>query len=151
MLLQNKIHEEMIDAMKAKDATRLRVLRGLVSLFTQELTSTKRTPQDKLEDEEVLTLIRRSVKQRKEASEQFRKGGREDLAENEDAEAEILKKYLPVMMNKDEIEKVVGQKMEELGISNKSGMGKLMGAVMGELKGKADGKDVKEIIEDKLS
>ncbi len=151
MLLQDKIHEEMIEAMKAKEEVRLRVLRGLISLFTQELTATKRTPQDKLKDDEVLTLIRRSVKQRKEASEQFKKGNRDDLAKNEDEERIILEKYLPKMMKKSDIEKIVVSKIEEMGITDKSAIGKLIGAVMSELKGKADGSIVKEIIENKLS
>ena len=151
MLLQDKIHEEMVEAMKAKEEVRLRVLRGLISLFTQELTSTKRTPQDKLKDDDVLALIRRSVKQRKDASEQFKKGGRDDLAKNEDEERIILEKYLPKMMDKSDIEKVVVSKIDEMGVTDKSGMGKLIGAVMSELKGKADGSVVKEIIENKLS
>lgn len=137
----------MVEAMKAKDEVRLRVLRSLITLFTQELTATKRTPQDELTDEEVLGLIRRSVKQRTEAATQFRAGKREDLAENEETEAKVLEAYLPAMMSKEDIEKVVNAKKEEMKIVDKSGMGRLMGAVMLELKGKADGKDVKEVIE----
>lgn len=141
----------MVSAMKAKEEVRLRVLRGLLALFTQELTATKRTPQDKLEDDEVLSLVKRSVKQRREAAEQFRAGGREDLAKNEEEEATFLVVYLPEMLGRGEIENVVKNKMEELGVSDKSGIGKLMGSVMAELKGKADGKDVKEVIESLLS
>jgi hypothetical protein len=137
----------MRDAMKKKEEVRLRVLRSLVTMFTQELTATKRTPQDDLTDDEVLTLIKRSVKQRNEAATQFRAGNREDLAENEEIEAKILDVYLPEMMSKDAIEKIVKTKIKEMGVEDKSGMGKLMGAVMAECKGLADGKDVKEVIE----
>lgn len=150
-MLQKTIHADMVQAMKAKEELRLRVLRSLISLFTQELTATKRTPQDELSDDEVLTLIKRSVKQRREAAEQFRTGGREDLALNEEAEAEVLQVYLPAMASKEVIEKVVDDKMQEMDVQDKTGMGKLMGAVMTELKGTADGAVVKEIIEDKLS
>lgn len=150
MTLQQQVRADMVEAMKAKEEVRLRVLRGLITLFTQELTATKRTPQDALSDEEVLGLIRRSVKQRVEAAAQFKTGGREDLVQNEEAEAKILEAYLPAMLGKEEIQKVVDAKKEELKILDKSGMGRLMGAVMLELKGKADGKEVKEVIEASL-
>src|SRR3989339_134292 len=147
MTLQQTVRKDMVEAMKAKEEVRLRVLRSLLTLFTLELTATKRTPQDALTDEEVLGLIRRSVKQRVEAAQQFRAGKREDLAENEEAEARVLEAYLPAMMSKEAIEKVVSAKMQEMKIVDKSSMGRLMGAVMLELKGKADGKDVKEVVE----
>ncbi|HCC05111.1 TPA: glutamyl-tRNA amidotransferase [Patescibacteria group bacterium] len=151
MTLQQKVRADMVEAMKAKEEVRLRVLRSLLTLFTNELTATKRTPQDSLTDEEVLGLIRRSVKQRVEAATQFRSGKREDLAENEEAEAKVLEAYLPAMMSKEDILKMVKAKMEEMKVVDKSGMGRLMGAVMLELKGKADGKDVKEVIEQALN
>jgi uncharacterized protein YqeY len=151
MSLQQTIREEMVEAMKAREEVRLRVLRGLITLFTNELTATKRTPRDILTDEEVIGLIRRSLKQRHEAASQFRSGTREDLALNEEEEALVLEKYLPSMLSKDEIQKVVKSKMSELQVADKSGLGKLMGAVMAELKGKADGADVKEVIEAEIA
>jgi len=147
MSLQQTIREEMVAAMKAKDEVTLRVLRSLITLFTNELTATKRTPRDELSDEEVVALVRRSVKQRHEAAAQFKVGGREDLVQREEEEAAVLVKYLPQMLSEDEIQKVVQAKKEELGVTDKSGLGKLMGAVMAELKGKADGAKVKEVIE----
>lgn len=150
MTLQKQIHADMVTAMKAKDGVRLLVLRGLLSLFTTELTATKRTPQDTLSDDEVLVLIRRALKQRKDAAEQFRTGGREELAAKEEAEAEVLKEYLPAMLGTEEIEKVVQEKMKVLGVTDKSGIGKLIGAVMAELKGKADGSAVKKVVEKML-
>jgi len=149
MLLQEKIREDMVSAMKAKEEVKLRVLRSLVTLFINELTATKRTPRDTLEDDEVLALIKRSIKQRKEAAAQFRAGNREELAENEDLEAKVLEVYMPEQASKEEIEKVVKEKMIALDVKDKSGTGKLMGAVMKELKGNVDGNDVKEVI-DKL-
>lgn len=151
MLLQEKIREDMTQAMKAKEEVRLRVLRSLVTLFTNELTATKRTPRDILTDEEVLALIKRSIKQRREAAIQFRAGKREELALNEDTEAKVLEAYMPPQASKEDIEKVVKEKMKTLNIENKSGIGKLMGAVMIELKGSADGTDVKEVIEKLLT
>ena len=150
MSLQKKIKEDMVEAMKAKEEVRLRALRMLVALCTQELTATKRTPQDELSDEEVLGLVQRSVKQRKEAASQFRAGNREDLASKEEEEAKVFEVYLPEQLSEEEIEVVVKEKMKELAVVDKSGMGKLMGAVMKELKGKADGTVVKEVIESVL-
>lgn len=137
----------MVAAMKAKEETRLSVLRGLLSLFTHELTTTKRTPHDQLHDDEVIALIRRSVKQRREAATQFRAGGREDLAVTEEAEAAILETYLPTLLSYDKVAEAVATKAKSLGITDKSGMGKLIGAVMAELKGQADGKEVKAAVE----
>jgi uncharacterized protein YqeY len=151
MTLQETIRTDMVHAMKSKHEVRLSVLRGLLSMFTQELTATKRTPQDTLSDDEVLGLIRRALKQRREAAAQFRTGGREDLATSEDEEAVILEAYLPQLLAKDAIEKVVRAKMAACGVADKSGQGKLIGAVMAELKGIADGKDVKEVVESVLT
>lgn len=133
--------------MKAREEPRLTVLRGLLSLCTQELTATKRTPQDMLSDDEVLALIKRSVKQRKDAADQFRKGGREDLAQNEEAEALILSEYLPQMASFEEIETTTKALAEKLDITDPAKAGILVGAVIKELKGRADGAVVKEIVE----
>jgi uncharacterized protein YqeY len=151
MSLQETIRTDMVSAMKAREELKLSVLRGLLTLFMNELTATKRTPQDKLEDDEVLGLIRRSLKQRKDAADQFRAGGRPDLAEKEDAEGVILSAYLPQLMSQDEILPVAQAKITALGVTDKSGMGKLIGAVMSELKGRADGGDVKAVVEKLLS
>ena len=91
------------------------------------------------------------VKQRKDSAEQYRTGEREELALQEDEEQLILEAYLPQMMGREDIEKVVQARIEALGITDKSSMGKLMGAVMSELKDKADGNDVKEVVETLLN
>lgn len=146
-MLQDDIRTHLTAAMKAKEEPRLTVLRGLISLCTQELTATKRTPQDKLSDDEVLALIRRSVKQRKEAADQFRKGGREDLAQNEEAEALILSEYLPAMASFEEIQAAATKLQQTFDVTDPSKSGVLVGVVMKELKGRADGAVVKEIVE----
>jgi uncharacterized protein YqeY len=150
MKLQQQIKEQMIEAMKSKDDLRLQTLRSLVSAFTNELVALKRTPQSELSDEEVLNVIKRAVKQRKDSIEQFQKGGRKDLAENEKAELLILEKYLPEMMSKEEIVKVAEAKKIKMGIENKSKSGVLMGALMKELKDKADGDIVKSVVDELL-
>lgn len=149
-MLQTKIRDEIKGAMLAKDEVRLRTIRGLVSAFTNELLTLKRKPNDELSDDEALAVIKRAVKQRKDSIEQFRAGGREDLAANEEAELAILEPYLPEMAGKDEIRKVAEAKKAEMGIIDKSKMGQLMGAVMKEMKGTADGADVKSVVEELL-
>ena len=146
-MLQDDIRTHLTAAMKAKEEPRLTVLRGLISACTQELTATKRTPQDKLSDDEVLALIKRSVKQRKEAADQFRKGGREDLAQKEEQEALILSEYLPDMASFEEIQADAEQVRQRLDVTDLSKAGILVGAVMKELRGRADGAVVKEIVE----
>jgi len=142
-----QIRESLKDAMRAKDQVSLSVLRGLITAFTNELVAKGKTPQDKLTDEEMLAVIKRAVKQRKDSIDQFTKGGRKDLVESEKAELILLEKYLPVQMSKDEIEKIARGLKEKLGVTDKSGMGKFMGALMKELSGQADGTVVKEVVE----
>jgi len=146
-MLYEQITKESIEALKAHDELRLSVLRGMRAAFTNELVAQKRKPTEILNDEEIIAVIRRLAKQRKESIEQFQKGGREDLAEKEEKELDIIETYLPQMMNKEDIHTVVLAKQKELGIEDKSKMGILMGAVMKDLKGKAEGNDVKEIVE----
>jgi len=147
MSLQETIKSEIKVAMMAKDSVKLTVIRGLVSGFTNELVSLGRTPQSELSDDEVLAVIRRAVKQRKDSIEQFTKGGRTDLAEAEQAELAILEKYLPSMMSQADIKVIAEAKKAEMGITDKSKTGMLMSALMKDLKGKADGGDVKAVVE----
>jgi len=147
MSLQQQIREEMTEAMKARNGTKTTVLKGLISAFTNESVAKGGTPQDELNDEGVLTVIARSAKQRKDSIEQFKKGGRDDLASVEQVELEILESYLPEMMNKEDILKIAETKKAEMGINDVSKLGMLMGVIMKELKGKADGGDVKEVVE----
>ncbi|MBP6974983.1 MAG: GatB/YqeY domain-containing protein [Candidatus Pacebacteria bacterium] len=147
MTLQETIKGSLKEAMMAKDAVRMTVIRGLMSAFTNELVALGRTPQDALTDDEVLAVIRRGVKQRKDAIEQFVAGGRDDLADSEKAELALLEVYLPAMMPREEIQKIAEAKKVELGIDDKSKSGMLMSTLMKELKGKADGADVKAVVE----
>ena len=151
MSLHLQIKEQIKDAMKAKDAVRLGVVKGLVAAFTNELVSLKRTPQDELSDEEVLNVIRRAVKQRKDSIDQFTKGGRMDLVEPEQAELAILETYLPAMMSRDDVLVIAQAKMTEMGVVDKSKAGMFMGTLMKELKGKADGDTVKSVVDELLN
>jgi uncharacterized protein YqeY len=150
MKLVDQIKDEIKEAMKAKNETKLTVLRGLTSAFTNELVASGKTPQDEVTDELAMTVIKRAAKQRKDAIEQFEKGGRADLVAKEKEELELIEGYLPEMMSEDAVKEIVLKKKEELGVSDKSGMGQLMGAVMGEVKGQADGGVVKKLVDEAL-
>ena len=146
-MIQNKIKEDSMAAMKARDRLKLDTLRGLSAAFVNELVATKRKPDEALPDDNALTVIRREVKKRKEATEAFKAGNRPELAEKEEKERAILEAYLPAMMSQDEIKKIAEVKKAELDVTDKKEAGKLMGIVMKELKGKADGGDVKTVVD----
>jgi len=147
MTLQQDIKAKMIEAMKAKDQVKLDTMRGLLSAFTNEAVAKKKRPDEELSDEEVLAVISRAVKQRKDSIEQFEKGGRADLADSEKVELAILEAFLPAQMPKDEVIKYVKAKHIELGMNDPTKKNQFMGMVMKELKGKADGTIVKEAVD----
>ena len=148
--MHDRIQNEIPAAMRAKNNIRLTTLRGVIAAFTNEAVALKRTPKDKLSDAEAVAVIRRLVKQRKDSIEQFEKGGRKDLADNERAELKVLEEFLPAQMSEEKIKEIVLNKKEELGITDKTKIGMLMSAVMKEVKGQADGNIVKKIVEETL-
>lgn len=151
MALHAQIKEELKTALKAREEARLRTVRSMLTAFTNELVATGKKPQDELDDNGVLSVIKRMAKQRKDSIEQFDAANRTDLSEPEKEELTILESYLPQMMSRDEIRPIAQAKKAELGVADKSKMGVLMGAVMKETAGRADGADVKAVIEELLS
>lgn len=150
MELHTQIKDELKTAMKAHDAVKLRTVRSMLTAFTNELVATGSTPQGMLSDEGVLSVIKRLSKQRKESIVQYEAAGRTDLSEPEKEELAVLESYLPTMMSRDEIRPVVEAKIAAMGAVDKSKMGMLIGSLMKELQGKADGGDVKAIVEELL-
>jgi uncharacterized protein YqeY len=146
-MLHEQIKSGIKEAMMAKDSVKLETYRGMVAAFTNELVSKNRTPQDMLTDEEVLAVITRLAKQRKDSIEQFKKGNRDDLVKVEEAQLNILETFLPKLMDKNEVEKIAKAKQAELGITDATKKGMLMAALMKDLKGKADGSVVKEAVD----
>jgi uncharacterized protein len=136
MSLQQTIKEHIKEAMRAKDQVRLTVLKGLNAAIGNELIAKNIKPDQELGDSDVLALIKRAVKQRKDSIEQFVAGGRP-----------ILETYLPQTMSQDEIRTIAEAKKAEMGITDKSKAGILMGALMKDLKDKADGSDVKTVVD----
>ena len=151
MAIHETIKKSIPDALRAHDEVKLRTLRSLVTAMTNEVVAKKRKPDEYLADDEAFAVIKRAVNQHKDSIEQFTKASRMDLVEPEQAELAILESYLPAMMSHDEILVIAKAKMAELGVSSKADAGKFTGALMKELKGKADGGDVKAVVDSLLS
>ncbi|HUY62198.1 MAG TPA: GatB/YqeY domain-containing protein [Candidatus Paceibacterota bacterium] len=147
MTIHETLKAAIPNAMRAKDEVKLRTLRSLVTAMTNEVVAKKRRPDEFLTDEEVVAVIKRAANQRKDSIEQFEKAGRNDLAEPEKAELAIIESYLPQMMSREDIEKLARAKMADLGVSSKADAGRFMSALMKDLKGKADGGDVKAVVD----
>jgi uncharacterized protein YqeY len=147
MSLHTDIKEQLKEALKARDEVRLRTVRGMLTAFTNELVATGKKPQEELDDAGILSVIKRLAKQRRESIVQFEAAGRQDLSDPEKAELVVLESYLPQMMSQAEIEPIAKAKLESMGVTDKSKMGVAIGAVMKELAGKADGGDVKAVVE----
>lgn len=142
-----KIREDLKEAMKAKDALKLNVIRGVLTAFTNELVATNHTPQDILGDDDAIKVIRRIIKQREDAISQYTAAGRTDLADEDAAQMEILKTYVPAQASFEDV-KIVAEKIKlEMGDIDKSKMGILIGAVKKEMGDKADGSVVKSVVE----
>lgn len=147
MSLQEDLRTTLKEALKAHDEVRLRTVRGIMTACTNELVATGKTPQDQLDDAGVLSVIKRLAKQRKESILQYEAASRQDLADHEKEELVILEAYLPTLMTQEQIRPIAEAKKAELGVTDKSKLGQLVGAVMKELAGKADGGDVKVVVE----
>lgn len=144
------IQSQIKDAMRAKDQLRLDTLRGMLAGFTNELVAKGRKPQEQLTDEEAVTVITRLAKQRKDAIEQYKAGGRDELVKEESAQFAVLEEFLPTQMPREEIESYVKERIDSSGVIDPAKKGQFMGAIMKDLKGKADGGIVKEVIDHAL-
>jgi len=144
MTLKEQIQKDMIEAMKAKEEIRLGALRMVkAEIMKFEVSGSEKK---EIKDEEVIQLISKQIKQRDDAAQQYKAGNRPELAEKEEKEAEILKKYLPEQMSPEEVKKIIEDTIKELGATSKADMGKVMGAIMPKVKGKADGKLINQIV-----
>ena len=162
MSLKEKIQTDIKKAMQEKDQLKVSVLRMLMAaVFNKEkekrakLSKTEEELEkldelSKLTDEEIIEVISSENKKRKDSIEQYEKGNRQDLADQEKKESEILTKYLPEQMPQEEIRKLVKEKIKEIGASRPKDIGKVMGTLMPQLKGKADGTVVNKIVQEEL-
>lgn len=153
MSLKGQIQRDLTLALKQGDQARRGVLRMLKSKILEaevELRSKKGRDYE-LNDEEVLDVIARYAKQRTQSIEAYESAGRQDLADRERQELDILRGYLPRQLSEQEIEEIARQLIDELGATSQRDLGKVMGAIMSRVKGSADGKVVREVVQRLLS
>ncbi len=146
-MLIDDLHNDLKKAQIEKEAVKVETLRLLLS----ELIYGRITKGEDLTDSDIINIIVREVKKRKEAAEGFRKGGREDAALKEESEAEVLMAYLPKQLSDEELTAVVEEAINNTGASSISDMGKVIGVVMGKVQGKADGGRVSALVKQKLT
>lgn len=146
MNLSERLNEDMKQAMKSQDKFKLSTIRMVRATIKNLEIDLKRT----LNDNEVLDILSREIKQRKDALQEFEKAGRDDLAAQVKAEAEILTEYLPEQLSEEEIKVIVQQTIQETGASSKAEIGKVMSALMPKVKGRADGKLVNQTVQQLL-
>lgn len=144
MSLRDQIESDLISAMKAREEVKLSTLRMLKSAIGAFEVSGK----EKIvaTEDDVLAILKREVKRRKESIRQFEEGGRQDLVASEQAELDILNTYMPEMIGEDQVRQVVEEVISSMEVTGMSDIGKVMGAVMGKLGGQAEGTLVKNIV-----
>jgi len=150
MSLQKRVDEDLKDAMRAKDAARLSVLR-LLKAAVKNAAIEKVGAEGELSDADAVAVIRKQVKQRQDSIESFEKGGRADLAEKEKAEIAVLSNYLPQAMKAEELQKVVAETIAEVGATSRAQMGAVMKALQSKVAGRADGKTLSAEVVRQLS
>jgi uncharacterized protein YqeY len=146
MTLQTRIESAMRDAMRARDERRTSTLRMAMAAAHNRQIELGRP----LTDEEVVEVLGRQVKQRRESIESFRAGGREERAQAEEAEAAILGEFLPEQLGEEELRAMVDEAVTQTGASGPSDLGRVMGALMPRTKGRADGKLVSDLVRQRL-
>lgn len=143
----DQIQQDLKNAQLARDETKVATLRLLLS----EAKNAEIAKGGELSDQDLISLVQKEVKKRKEAAAAFRSGGREESARKEEAEAKVLEGYLPQQLTSKELTKIVEKSITELEAKGLQDMGKVMGVIMGKVKGQADGGQVSTLVKEKLS
>lgn len=149
MSLKEKLTADMKEAMKAREEGRQRL--GVIRMVRGAIRQQEIDGQKELDDDAVLAVISKEVKQRRDSIEEFKKGGREDLVVQNEAEIAVLMAYLPQQMAEGEIRKLVQDAIAAAGASSPKEMGKVMKELMPKVKGRADGKLVNQIVRELLN
>jgi uncharacterized protein YqeY len=142
-----EIKEQLEDAMREKDAPRRDALRLILS----SLQGAEKELQRSLSEDEELQVLQRERKKRVEAAEAFRAGGREEQAEGEEAELEVLEEFMPEPLSEDELEEIVDDVIAEVGATSMRDIGRVMADVMPQVAGRADGSAVSQLVREKLA
>ena len=149
-MLKQKLQEELKQSMLSRNEVKTSVLRMLLSAVNYYEIS-KGGAGYSATDEDVLSVVQKEVKQRKDSIEQFQMAGRQDLVDKETKELELLQKYLPEQLNEQALKTLISQTIKEVGATSMADMGKVMGALMPKIKGKAEGGTVARIVKEELS
>lgn len=149
MSLKQQIEDDIKQAMRAKDQDSLRALRSIKSMIL--LAETEKGAEGSLSEEAEMRLLTKAAKQRKESLEVFKEQGRDDLAAKEQAEWEVINRYLPKPLSEDELRLAVERIVEETGATGMQDMGRVMGQATIILAGKADGKAISTLVKQVLS
>ena len=147
MSLEERLVEEMKQAMKSNEKLKLSTIRMVRSALKNKEIELRK----KLEDEDIVKVIQAMVRKGEESVEQFQAGGRMDLVEKEKSEIEIMKSFLPQPLSQEEILKIIDQSIQETQASSLKDLGKVMKSVMPKMGGKADGKLINQLVKEKLS
>ena len=147
MSLQEQMSAALKDAMRARDEVKMATLRLVLTAIKKREKETRSL----LEDQEVISVITSQIKQRRESIEQYRKAGREDLAQTEENELQILQGYMPEQASEQEISNTLDEIIAEVGAVSMKDMGKVMKAAMAQLAGKAEGGAINAMVKAKLS
>ena len=147
MSLQEQISAALKDAMRARDEVKMATLR----LVLTAIKNREKEARSLLEDQEVISVIITQIKQRREAIEQYRQAGREDLAQREESELQILQGYMPEQVSEEEMSNTLDEIIAEVGAVSMKDMGKVMKAAMAKLAGKAEGGAINAMVKEKLS
>lgn len=147
MNLLEKIDSDLKTAMKSGDTVRIETLKMIKSDIAYEKGKTGKD----LTDEQLIEIVSRSAKRRRESIKEFQKGNRQDLVDNETKQLAVVEEYLPQQMSEEEIDKYISDKLAAIGTVTQKDAGKVMGEIMKELKGKVDGSVVKTILSKKIS
>ena len=145
--IKDRLQEDWKTALKAKDKFKTSV----ISTAKAAILLVEKTDNRKLEEDEVITILAKEVKQRRESMLEFEKGNRQDLVDQCEAEIKILLEYLPQQLGEEEIKQIVKESAEEVGANSIKDMGKVMSAVKPKVVGKADGKLVSQIVKEYLN
>jgi len=150
-MFHQRIKEDLKEALKAGDGFRVGTLRMVLSsLHNKEIEKKGKGQEPKLTEEETIEVLMNEAKKRKESNEAYLKGNRNDLADKEKKELEIITVYLPKQLSEEEIKKIVQETIQKIGAQSEKDFGKVMGLLMKELKGKADTKLVSQIVKKSL-
>ena len=147
MSLEERLVDEMKQAMKSNDKVRLSTIRMIRSAVKNKEIDLRNT----LDDAEILRVIQGMVRKSEESIEQFKAGGRMDLVEKETKEIEILKSYLPQALSNEDVVRIIDESIQETQASSLKDLGKVMKSVMPKLTGKADGKLINQLVKERLS